>query len=79
MTRTARRWNPALAAPLFAVGSTMFSWLLLRGRLIPMPRAWLGVAAPLLLGFGLPLQLAGFAASPFTDRTRDVTPEEVAA
>jgi hypothetical protein len=44
----------------FAVGSTLFSWLLLRGRMIPVALAWLGVLASLLLVVGLPLQLAGF-------------------
>src|SRR5437867_13276204 len=38
-------WNPLIAATFFAVGSTIFSWLLLRGRLVPLPLAWLGVVA----------------------------------
>jgi Domain of unknown function (DUF4386) len=46
-------------AIFFAVGSTIFSWLLLRGRLIPVPLAWLGVIASALLVVILPLQLAG--------------------
>jgi Domain of unknown function (DUF4386) len=29
----------------FAVGSTIFCWLLLRGRMIPVPLAWLGTAS----------------------------------
>ena len=49
-----------VSAFLFAVGSTLFCWLLLRGRMIPTPLAWLGVAASVLLVVGLPLQLAGF-------------------
>ena len=53
-------WNTIIAATLFAVGSTLFSWLLLRGRMIPVPLAWLGVLASVLLVIGLPLQLAGF-------------------
>jgi len=56
---TARSWNPIIAATLFAVGSTLFSWLLLRGRMIPVALAWLGVLASVLLVVGLPLQLAG--------------------
>ena len=36
-------WNPG--ATLFAVGSMLFSWLLLRGRMIPVALAWLGVLA----------------------------------
>jgi hypothetical protein len=47
-------------ATFFAVGSTAFSWLLLRGRLIPAPLAWLGLVASVILVIGLPLQLAGF-------------------
>ncbi len=39
------------------MGSTLFSWLFLRGRLIPVPLAWLGVLASVLLAVGLPLQL----------------------
>ena len=55
-----RVWNTNITATLFAVGSTLFSWLLLRGRLIPAPLAWLGVVASVLLAVGLPLELAGF-------------------
>lgn len=50
----------ALTATFFAVGSTLFSWLLLRGRMIPIPLAWLGVVASVLLVVVLPLMLAGF-------------------
>ena len=63
---TARAWNPVIAATFFAVGSTVFSWLLLRGRLIPVALAWLGVLASVLLVVGLPLQLAGVLRSPAT-------------
>jgi hypothetical protein len=55
----ARSWNPIICATFFAVGSTLFSWLLLRGRMIPVALAWLGVVASVLLVVGLPLQLAG--------------------
>jgi Domain of unknown function (DUF4386) len=54
------RGSVALTATFFAVGSTLFSWLLLQGRMIPIPLAWLGVVASVLLVVGLPLQLAGF-------------------
>ena len=47
------------AAIFFAVGSTLFSWLLLRGRMIPVALAWLGVLASVLWVVVLPLQLAG--------------------
>lgn len=53
-------WKTTLCATFFAVGSTLFSWLLLRGRMIPAVLAWLGVIASVLLVVGLPLQLAGF-------------------
>jgi Domain of unknown function (DUF4386) len=56
--------NVALTATFFAVGSTLFSYLLLRGRMIPIPLAWLGVVASVLLVVGLPLQLAGFLRGP---------------
>ena len=46
-----------IGAWLFAVGSTLFSWLLLRGRMIPVWLAWVGVIASALLIVGLPLQL----------------------
>ena len=48
------------SATLFAVGSTIFCWLLLRGRMIPLPLAWLGVASSVLLVVVLPFQLVGF-------------------
>jgi len=58
--------NPLVAATLFAVGSTLFCWLLLRGRMVPVPLAWLGVLGSALIVVGLPLQLAGFVAGPIT-------------
>jgi hypothetical protein len=48
-----------LNAMLFAVASTIFSWLLLRGRMIPAALARLGVAASALLVAILMLQRAG--------------------
>jgi hypothetical protein len=57
-------WQSIIAAMLFAVGSTIFCWLLLRGRMIPIPLAWLGVGASVLLVVLIPLQLAGFLAGP---------------
>jgi hypothetical protein len=48
-----------ISATFFAVGSTLFSWLLLRGRMIPVVLAWLGVIASVLWVVGFPLQLAG--------------------
>jgi hypothetical protein len=54
------RGDMAFTATFFAVGSTLFSYLFLRGRMIPVPLAWLGVVGSALLVVGLPLQLAGF-------------------
>ena len=56
--------TPLVSATFFAVGSTLFSWLLLRGRMIPVALAWLGVVASILLVVGLPLQLAGVLRGP---------------
>lgn len=54
------------SATFFAIGSTIFSWLLLRGRMIPAALAWLGVIASILLVVLLPLQLAGMLGGPVT-------------
>lgn len=43
----------------FAVGSTLFCWLLLQGRMIPVALAWLGVCASVLLVVLLVLRTAG--------------------
>lgn len=56
-------WETTTAALLFAVGSTVFSYLLLRGRMIPVALAWLGVFGSALPVVILPLQLAGFLIS----------------
>ena len=47
----------------FAVGSTIFCWLLLRGRLIPATLAWLGLAASALLIVLLVAQRGGLVAA----------------
>jgi len=44
----------------FAVGSTLFAYLFLRARSIPVALAWLGVVASLVLVVTLPVQIAGF-------------------
>ncbi|MBI4885830.1 MAG: DUF4386 domain-containing protein [Acidobacteria bacterium] len=54
------------SATFFAIGSTLFSWLLLRGRMVPAGLAWLGVLASVLLVVCLPLQLAGLLRGPVT-------------
>jgi hypothetical protein len=53
-----KSWNVTIAALLFSVGSLIFTWLFLRGRLIPRPLALLGIFASLLLVIALPLRLA---------------------
>ncbi len=59
-------WQTVTAATFFSVGSTLFSWLLLRGRMIPATLGWLGVIASVLLVVCLPLQGAGFLRGPVT-------------
>ena len=56
--------DKAIGAFLFALGSTAFAYLLLRGRMIPTALAWIGVVASVLLVIALPLELAGFLAIP---------------
>src|SRR3954468_8054081 len=55
-----------IAATLFAIGITLFCWLLLRGRMLPRALAWTGVMASVILAVGLPLQLAGRLGAPLT-------------
>ena len=55
-----------IGAPFFALGSLIFSYLLLRGRIVPLPLAWLGLLASALLVVCLPLQFAGFLRGPIT-------------
>ncbi len=54
-------WSSDLPATFFAVGSLLFAWLLLRGRIVPAGLAWLGVLASILVVVLLPLQLVGIA------------------
>ena len=60
-------WSPTIGAIFFAAGSTIFSCLLLCGRMIPVALAWLGVIASILLVVLLPGQLAGFVKGPMLD------------
>lgn len=46
--------------------SAIFSYLFLRGRMVPVVLAWIGIVASALLVVGLPLQLAGFLSGPAT-------------
>lgn len=60
-------WTGLVGATCFAVGSTLYSYLFLRARSIPVPLAWLGVLASILLVAALPLQLSGFIEGPVTN------------
>lgn len=51
--------SSTICAIFFAIGSTIFAWLFLRGRIVPVALAWLGVLASILVLVCLPLQLAG--------------------
>ncbi len=59
---------PGASVPIgsifFAVGTLVFSYLLLRGRMVPVSIAWLGVFGSGLLAVTLPMQLAGFSTGP---------------
>lgn len=60
----ADQWKVTIAAMLFSFGSLFFTGLLLRGRIIPRPLAWLGVVASIILAVCLPLQLSGLLRGP---------------
>ena len=45
-----------VSATFFAVGSPLFSWLLLRGRMVPVWLAWVGVIGSAIVVIGVPLQ-----------------------
>lgn len=57
--------SATISATCFAIASTLFSYLFLRARSIPVLLAWLGVAASLLLVVVLPLELAGLVEGGF--------------
>lgn len=59
-------WSTLISATSFAVGSTLYSYLFLRARSIPVPLAWLGLLASILLVVLLPAQLAEWIRSPVT-------------
>lgn len=54
------------AATLFAIGSSCFAYLFVRGRTIPLWLAWLGLVASLLLVVALPVQLGGLLSGALT-------------
>lgn len=49
-------WETSSAGTLFAVGSTVFCYLLLRGRMIPAVLAWIGVIGSAIVAVGQPLE-----------------------
>src|SRR5436190_15503011 len=55
-----------VGAIFFAVGSTIFSYLLLRGRMVPVWLALWGAFASALLVVGVTFQIAGFLTGPLT-------------
>lgn len=63
----AGEWSVLVSASFFAVGSTLFSYLLLRGRIVPAPIAALGFAGSLIIAIGLPVEMAGFFSGSLTD------------
>jgi hypothetical protein len=62
-----RPWQVVYAAYIFALGSTAFCFLLLRGRLVPTWLGWLGFLGSLLLVPTLPLVMLGRLGSPYAD------------
>jgi len=56
-----------IGAVFFAVGSTIFAYLMLRGRIVPAVVAWIGVAGSILAAVVLPLQFTGLVGRPITD------------
>lgn len=58
-----------IGGSLFAIGSTVFCYLLFRGRIIPRWLAMLGLTGSALVAIVLPAQLSGFVA---TDALRSV-------
>ena len=55
-----------IAATCFAIGSTLYSYLFLRAKSIPVALAWLGVSSSVLLLVGLCFRIAGFLRGPVT-------------
>lgn len=52
-------WSTTIGATAFAVGSTIFAYLFLRARSIPLWLAWVGLAGSLLMVVILPLEGLG--------------------
>ena len=57
-------WSYNTSAFLFSVGSTLFAYLLLRGRMIPGVIAWVGLIGSALAVIEQPFELAGLVRGP---------------
>jgi hypothetical protein len=60
-------WTGNISASFFSVGSLVFAYLLLRGRIVPAALAWVGVLASILAVVVLPLDVAGILRGPITE------------
>jgi len=60
-------WSTNIGATFFAVGSTLFAYLLLRGRIVPAPLAWLGLLSSILVIACLPLEAIQVLRGPVTE------------
>ena len=56
-----------IGATCFAVASTIFAWLLLRGRIVPVALAWIGVVGSLAAVVMLPFRQVGFIVGSWTN------------
>jgi hypothetical protein len=56
-----------IGATCFAAGSTIFAWLLLRGRIVPASLAWIGVIGSVAAAVVLPLRLVGLLDTPLAN------------
>jgi hypothetical protein len=56
--------SPTIGVTFFAVGSAVFAWLLLRGRMVPVALSGLGVLASILPAILLPVRLVGIPLGP---------------
>jgi hypothetical protein len=59
-------WQVTYSAYLFAIGSTAFCYLLLRGRLIPTWLGWVGFVGSAIVTVSLPLSLIGIGNRPLS-------------
>ena len=55
-----------IGALFFSVGSAIFAYLMLRGRIVPAVLAWIGVVGSILAAVVLPLEFVGVVSGPLT-------------